>query len=135
MNKVMRVAVAVVLVTAIGGAAAWGWFVWKPVADVKERVRTVLKDPNSAEFRDVEYFAKSGAGCGLVNAKNGMGAYIGFTSFIALEDGDVRFRPTDDTESGTLERRIAALTKVIDFLQLAEANCPAPPDDKPAANQ
>ena len=45
-----------------------------------------LKDPESAEYSDVEAFQLSGdnfAFCGKVNAKNGFGGYTGSERFIA----------------------------------------------------
>lgn len=43
----------------------------------KEFVSGVLKDPDSAEFRNQRGF------CGEVNSKNSFGGYVGFKRFIA----------------------------------------------------
>lgn len=43
----------------------------------REFVTGVLKDPNSAEFRNQRGF------CGEVNSKNSFGGYVGFKRFIA----------------------------------------------------
>lgn len=49
-------------------------------------VRQQLRDPESAEFRDVRVRHTNGstAVCGQVNAKNGFGGYTGYTDFIVL---------------------------------------------------
>ena len=51
----------------------------------QEKVKGKLKDPNSAEFRDVFVSKKAGAPfvCGEVNAKNSFGGFTGFQKFIA----------------------------------------------------
>lgn len=49
-----------------------------------------LRDPSSAQFRDV--FTHNGAVCGQVNSKNGFGAYAGFARFYVSE-GRVTFEP------------------------------------------
>jgi len=43
-------------------------------------VLNLLKDPGSAQFRNVRK-TKPGFVCGEVNAKNGMGGYVGFKQF------------------------------------------------------
>ena len=48
-----------------------------PIAVAHERVKDVLKDPDSANFR-TEFVARDGAVCGFVNAKNSYGGYGGF---------------------------------------------------------
>lgn len=53
-----------------------------PYSEAKEAVRRLLKDPDSANFRDVRRCAKPGAIWGEVNSKNSYGAYAGFSSFI-----------------------------------------------------
>jgi hypothetical protein len=54
--------------------------------ELKLRVRNSLKDPNSAEFKDVRWVAGK-ALCGQVNAKNSYGGYVGFKFFVADSDG------------------------------------------------
>ncbi len=43
-------------------------------------VEAHLKDPDSAEFKDQVY------NCGLVNAKNGFGAYMGYKRYVVVLD-------------------------------------------------
>jgi len=52
-----------------------------PIAGAHERVKDVLKDPDSAKFR-TEFVARDGAVCGFVNAKNSYGGYGGFKRYI-----------------------------------------------------
>lgn len=49
----------------------------------RERVKSLLKDPSSAEFRNEVAF------CGEVNSKNSFGAYTGFQKYIAANDNAV----------------------------------------------
>lgn len=63
----------------------------KPVAEdveitaAKKAVIEQLKDPNSAEFKNVGKYVATISGkpmvCGQVNAKNSMGGYVGFRRF------------------------------------------------------
>lgn len=46
----------------------------------KNAVSSILKDPNSAEFRN-----QIGS-CGEVNSKNSFGGYVGFTRFIVTKE-------------------------------------------------
>lgn len=62
--------------------------------DVKENVAKSLKDPDSANFSDVEIFRAAGVvtACGLVNGKNALGAYSGFDNFMTVKGGkDIKF--------------------------------------------
>ena len=45
-----------------------------------------LLDPKSAQFRDLRYIDTYV--CGQMNGKNRMGAYAGFSNFLAYENGD-----------------------------------------------
>jgi hypothetical protein len=76
------------------------------VKQVKEAARYNLKDPSSAQFRNVvvtqSYHADTGAlngvnVCGEINAKNSFGAYTGFKKFFATRaEGKVVFVTEDD---------------------------------------
>jgi len=52
------------------------------VNDAKREVRQHLVDPSSAQFESVHENPNTGAVCGLVNAKNRMGGYVGATPFV-----------------------------------------------------
>lgn len=75
-------------VLAAGAVAIWGVFFvlthdGRPAA-AKKLVAHSLRDPASAQFRDV--VEHGGAVCGEVNGKNGFGAYAGFKHFIVVDD-------------------------------------------------
>lgn len=55
--------------------------------DLKEAVLSRLKDPNSANFKDLQVLEGGRALCGLVNAKNSYGGYTGFKLFVADAEG------------------------------------------------
>lgn len=60
----------------------------------KELVRNNLKDPDSANFKDVQAAYRDGklTLCkGMVNAKNAMGGYVGFRRFETFSDQSVMF--------------------------------------------
>ncbi|WP_409693651.1 hypothetical protein [Limnobacter sp.] len=78
---------------------------------VEEAVKLKLKDPDSAQFRNV-YVKKilteenSYAVCGELNAKNSMGGYVGFKPFLAFastKENEVKAGDTylDDNECST----------------------------------
>ncbi|GAA4641508.1 hypothetical protein GCM10023115_00450 [Pontixanthobacter gangjinensis] len=53
----------------------------------RDGVRARLKDPDSADFRNVGYYSGGSEGaavCGEVNAKNGFGGFGGFERFVAM---------------------------------------------------
>ena len=54
------------------------------VTRTKNGVESRLKDPDSANFKDVRFYSggPSPAVCGQVNAKNSFGGYMGFRRFI-----------------------------------------------------
>lgn len=49
---------------------------------VEELVRSQLKDPDSAKFREITKKADGQYFCGEVNAKNSMGGYTGYQPFV-----------------------------------------------------
>lgn len=52
-------------------------------AQLRSGLKSVLKDPSSAEFRNEFVHQTSGHLCGEVNAKNSFGAYVGFRRFVS----------------------------------------------------
>lgn len=99
--------VALLLAVSLG-ASAW-WF-WWPAYQAKQVVRAHLNDPSSAMFSDVSFNRSTGGTCGVVNAKNRMGGFVGDTRFALSKEGDLRF---DDDE---IEKRI-------EFLKFAVTQC------------
>ena len=55
-------------------------------AKAKEAIKYQMKDPESAEFREVRVYPEKNLVCGEVNAKNSFGAYGGFEPF-SYDDG------------------------------------------------
>ena len=62
----------------MGKHAAWN-------ASGREAIQSKLKDPDSADFRNVAFHSGGGVPvtCGEVNAKNGFGGFSGFERFVA----------------------------------------------------
>jgi len=56
------------------------------IEKTKSVVGGTLKDPFSAQFKDIRAVSKAGSIniCGEVNSKNSYGGYVGFTPFLAL---------------------------------------------------
>lgn len=62
------------------------WFGAKTIVAAERAVRASLKDPDSAQFKDVyaNYTVEFGVvACGQVNAKNSLGGYTGFKRFVS----------------------------------------------------
>ncbi|MAR55992.1 MAG: hypothetical protein CMM93_02310 [Rickettsiales bacterium] len=61
----------------------------------KKGLEKRLKDPDSAEYRNVRYNGGQphSAVCGEVNSKNSYGGYTGFVPFFGV--GDAVFMPSD----------------------------------------
>lgn len=71
------------------GVAEWAEGLGR-IGAAKKLVTHDLKDPSSAQFRDVHKTDQ--AVCGEVNGKNAYGAYAGFQHFI-VENGSVSMEP------------------------------------------
>jgi len=86
----MKIFIAIVLLAAISSSRADDVAKTADTSDVAEAKKTVLKDfkdPESAQFRNVESrpFGKTTVVCGEVNGKNGYGGYVGFKKFAVLK--------------------------------------------------
>ena len=79
--QTMTLCVAAIALAACSGDNA-------KINAAQEVVSSALKDPESAQFRNVVVLA-SGTVCGEVNGKNSMGGYTGFTGFYSLEGSDL----------------------------------------------
>ncbi len=65
----------------------------------KDSVRLRLKDPNSANFKNVFFsdFSGTPVSCGQVNSKNSVGGYSGYQRYVASGEALVFFEnETDD---------------------------------------
>lgn len=56
--------------------------------DAKTAVKSLLNDPESAQFSEVVEGSYSGDVCGKVNARNRMGGYVGATPFFYLKEAN-----------------------------------------------
>lgn len=78
-------ATVVAVIVLIAGTVAY-FKHFKPIAEAKEAVRDLLKDPDSAKFYDVEKVVnthlKKESICGQVNAKATAGGYAGKKMFL-----------------------------------------------------
>lgn len=54
-------------------------------AKALEFARNKMRDPESVQFRNLVPGKLAGSVCGELNAKNGMGGYVGYKPFIANE--------------------------------------------------
>lgn len=85
---------------------------WRPetpaeVLAAQEAVKLKLKDPASAQFRNVK--SKGYSVCGEVNAKNGFGGYTGYTRFTYLPSrGDATLE--DEVKGTSLSKTVFELT-------------------------
>lgn len=81
----------------LGGGKGLGEWIGSlgAVGQAKKLVAHDLKDPSSAQFREIQ---KTGRGiCGEVNAKNSYGAYVGFKHFI-VDGSSVSMEPETPSE-------------------------------------
>ena len=63
------------------------------IAEAKTAVKATLRDPESAQFSDMDSI-EDGRGkviCGKVNSKNGLGGYSGFATFVYVEYKQTKF--------------------------------------------
>lgn len=77
----------------------------------KEAVKTRLKDPRSAEFKDVFFFkGKEGVpvACGQVNAKNSLGGYTGFKHFVSAGSPDLTYLENEVTDFAAVWKKFCA---------------------------
>lgn len=70
------------------------------VADAKKLAASELRDPASAQFRNVREVttAAGKAVCGEINAKNAYGGYVGFQDFV-VADGQAWIQTGADASS------------------------------------
>jgi hypothetical protein len=96
---------------------------------VKRALEPVLYDPFSLRLRNVRS-GRNGATCGQVNAKNRLGAYVGFRDFVVGRDGqavwvsDFNDGLTSDLFSGFAEAYANACASSSEARRYREANVP-----------
>lgn len=64
---------ATLVVATLAGCGSHG--------EAKDAVKRLLNDPDSAQFSELKNGKNKGDVCGMVNAKNRMGGYVGATPF------------------------------------------------------
>lgn len=74
-----------------------------PEAEVQDLVRTTLKDPESARFESLSVREIDGVrvACGVVNAKNSLGGYVGGQAFMLKGDQLWLARSSDESFATT----------------------------------
>lgn len=83
MSRAKTVFLFLVILAALSGALyLWKYGEWVAIPKAREHLISLLRDPSSAQTRN-ERITTAGVLCGEVNAKNGMGGYIGFRKFIS----------------------------------------------------
>lgn len=91
MRWLISIGAAVIILAAIG--AYFGGLIPRTpghaLRTAKAQVAARMRDPASVQFKDVSVSTTGGRVCGSVNAKNGYGAYVGFTPFIWLGSGEI----------------------------------------------
>ena len=105
----------------------------------ERRVKNLLRDPGSAEFRNLRVYTQTNprqrAVCGEVNSKNGFGGYVGFAPFVAIVTYE-GVQPNGDTEYLTRAYLSADPVDVLLLPRLIPLHCresggetapPAPP--------
>lgn len=82
----------------------------------KELVANQLRDPSSAQFRDLRR-TRQGVVCGEVNGKNGYGGYAGFQRFIAKPDTqEVWLEPTEEPVPDGSIRSVSNASARLEFV-------------------
>lgn len=91
MNRTLTVVSAGLAIMTAQDAGEPAWPAFQALAE--EAIRSKLSDPQSAQFQWPYNFRLGPVGywtCGLVNAKNMMGGYVGATFFsVVVKDGRV----------------------------------------------
>lgn len=136
MKKITATLVFGAMAAAIigGGVFALKFEDWIKIPKAREPILAQLRDPGSAQFRN-EHFGKSGALCGEVNSKNGMGGYTGFEKYFTtgkvsyLENSGSLDVDTTDEFILRMDKKIALL-KAYNQIQAEHPNIPAPSEAK-----
>lgn len=118
----ITIGISVAVLLAIAGYYAWNHLYLLPKA--RKVAADTMRDPGSVQFRNEALLSEPQGACGELNAKNGLGAYTGFTRYIAMTAGNyaieggpvIGWRGYDETD-----RLWAALTAQQEFAKGARA--------------
>lgn len=117
----MRGTIAPVLIAAslVGALAAC-----TPQHEAQDAVKRLLNDPESARFTDLTT-GPDGNVCGMVNAKNRMGGYVGATPFFYQTKAKyaIIVPPLEDSDFRSLWVSIKHQTSFTDELSTLSAKC------------
>jgi hypothetical protein len=89
------------------------------VTTLQQKVTAGLKEPTSAQFRNVALNPARSALCGEVNARDGVGGYVGFRPFVASDSGAVVLNAACDPSN--LERQLDCLKANLAYAQAAQS--------------
>lgn len=82
MKRIVAAALAVLTLAGVHAQTAKRAVTPKELAAIKDSLQSTLKDADSVKFKDVEVTLDGkGSLCGLLNAKNSYGAYVGYAYF------------------------------------------------------
>lgn len=117
-----RIAATIAASALLLVTAGWSYRNFIVLPRIRAPLLLLLKDPSSAQFAQ-EVTTKAGGHCGLVNAKNGIGGYFGFTPFIITSSRHVFLEdalplPARDSIE---DSRTRSLTIQIDLLERQKA--------------
>ena len=123
----MRLVIALALVVGLVGCGSSIQSV-EPIeltddqlALVKEEAANAMKDPQSAQFRNIRAAMVTFEGqspkidvCGEMNARNAFGGYVGFKTFYGFfeDDGSFRFLSVDPANSSIGGARYTCETRL-----------------------
>lgn len=96
MNKKILVIVLVMIASVLGYIR---YTVYAQQQGELEKVKAGLKDPASAQFRNVKYNNGKASVCGEINSKNSFGGYTGFGRFCMYLGEYVLFEGAIDFEN------------------------------------
>lgn len=95
---------------------------WKERTEVdrlQQVVAEMMRDPEATRFRRV--YVWNGALCGELNAKNGMGGYVGYQNFV-YTNGKLTLEPSS-AYSSDLEKLSQQMEAKLDFSRLRSQMC------------
>jgi hypothetical protein len=85
MKRIVVAALAALVLSGVHAQTAKRAVTPKELAAIKDSLQSTLKDADSVKFKDVEVTLDGkGSVCGLLNAKNSYGAYIGYAYFFGM---------------------------------------------------
>ena len=108
-------AIAVGLGIAASAIYNWKKEKWFVIPEARAAIQSKLRDPESAQFRN-ERISSTGVLCGEVNAKNGMGGYVGFRKFFSHSSANY-IEGTGSLDEPTHEEFIERLGREIEMMK------------------